>query len=91
MEHSAAAGTNVGQDGYFDNNTVLTQFGSLFMLISFKKDFKDHEIEVVVDNARTHSTREYSVNDLSKGIDTKCPVDAIEYVDNEGKLVSVSC
>ena len=35
--------------------------------------------------------REYSVNDFSKGIDTKCPVDVIKYVDNQGKLVSVPC
>ena len=61
------------------------------MLLPFKKDFKDHAIAVVVDNASTHSAREYSVNDFSKGIDTKCPVDVIEYVDNQGKLVSVPC
>ena len=91
MEHSATAGIRVGHDGYFVNNTVLTQFERLFMLLPFKKDFKDHAIEVVVDNARTHSAREYSVNDFSKGIDTKCPVDVIEYVDNQGKLVSVPC
>ena len=74
MEHSATAGINVEQDGYFDNNSVLTQFDRLFMVLSFKEDFKDHEIEVVVDNARTHSAREYSVNDFSKDVDTKCLV-----------------
>ena len=91
MEHSATTGINVGQYGYFDNNTVLTEFERLFMLLPFKNHFKDHEIEVVVDNARTHSAREYSVNDFSKGVDTKCPVDVIEYVDNQRKLVSVPC
>ncbi|CAF1309414.1 unnamed protein product [Adineta ricciae] len=89
--NSATAGINVGQEGYFDNDTILAQFERLFMLLSFKESFKDHEIEVVVDNARTHSAREYSINDFSKGIDTKCPVDFIEYQDIQGKTVSVSC
>ena len=82
---------NVGQDGYFDNNTVLTQFERLLALLSFKRDVKDLEIEVVVDNARTYSAREYSVNDFSKVIDIKCPMDVIEYVGNQGRLVSVPC
>ena len=90
-EHSATAGINLGQDGYFDSNTVWTQFERLFIRLSFKGDFKDHEIEVIVDNARTHSAQEYSVNDFSKGIDTKCPVDVIEHVNNQGKFVSVPC
>ena len=61
------------------------------MLLPFKEDFKDHEIEMVMDNARTHWAREYDINDFHKGIDTKCLVDVVEYVDNQGKLVSVPC
>ena len=57
LEHSATARINVGQDDYFDNNTVLTQFERLLMLLPFKEDFKDHEIELVVDNARTLGSR----------------------------------
>ena len=89
--NSATAGINVGQDGYFDNATILSQFERLFMLLTFKDDFKGHEIEVVVDNARTHSARAYSINDFSKGVNTKCPIDVIEYLDSQGKSVSVPC
>ena len=53
VNFSAAAGVNVGQDGYFDNDSILYQFERLFQLLSYKKDFKDHEIEIIVDNART--------------------------------------
>ena len=35
--------------------------------------------------------REYSINDFGKGVGTKCPVDAIEFVDHQGQLISVSC
>ena len=50
---SATASINIGVDGYFDNETILSQFERLFQLISFKEDFKSHQVEVVVDNART--------------------------------------
>ena len=91
VNFSATAGINVGQDGYFDSDTILYQFERLFQLLSYKKDFKDHEIEIIVNNARTHSAKEYSTNDFSKGIGTKCPVSAIEYVDDQNQDVSISC
>ncbi|CAF3407145.1 unnamed protein product [Rotaria socialis] len=91
IRNSATAGINVGIEGYFDNGTILSQFERFFQLISFKQDFKGHDIVVVVDNARTHSAREYSINEFSKGIGTKCPADSIDYVDHTGKLVSISC
>jgi hypothetical protein len=31
--NSATAGINVGQEGYFDNETILNQFERLFMLL----------------------------------------------------------
>ena len=89
--YSARAGINVGEQGYFDNDTILCQFERLFQLLQFKEEYQGHDIEVVVDNARTHSAREYSINDFGKGVGTKCPVDAIEFVDHQGQLVSVSC
>ena len=88
---SATVGINVGQDGYFDNDTILYQLERLFQLLSYKKDFKDHDIEINVDNARTHSAKEYSINDFGKGIGTRCPVSAIEYVDDQNQDVSISC
>ena len=88
---SATAGINVGQGGYFDNDTILYQFERLFQLLSYKKDFKDHEIEIIVDSARTRSAKEYSINDFGKGIGTRCPVSAIEYVDDQNQDVSISC
>lgn len=51
-ERSATASINVGQEGYFDNATVLKQFERLFQLLEFKQEFENHAIECVVDNAR---------------------------------------
>ena len=91
VRNSATASINVAVDDYFDNETILSQFERLFQFISFKEDFKGHQVEVVVDNARTHSMRKYSINEFGKRIDTKCPVDSIEYIDATGKFISISC
>ena len=89
--YSATVGISVGEQGYFDNQRILSQFEHLFQLLPLKKEYKDHEIEVATDNVRTHSAREYNVNDFGKGISTKCPVHALEYLDHQDSTVSVSC
>ena len=89
--YSARARVNVGEQGYFDNDTILCQFERLFQLLQFKEKYQGHDIEVVVNNVRIHSARGYSINDFGKGVGTKCPVDAIEFVNHQGQLVSVSC
>ena len=91
IPYSATAGINVGQGRYFDSDTILSQFERLFKLLSFKNDYNNHDIEIVVDNARTHSAREYSINDFGKGIGTRCPIDFIEYLDDSGKSIKISC
>ncbi|CAF4744477.1 unnamed protein product, partial [Rotaria sp. Silwood2] len=80
FERSATGFIDVGHDSYFDNSTILKQFERLFKLIQFKKDFKDHEIKIIVDNARTHTARPYSLQDFGKAIGTRCPIDKIEYL-----------
>ena len=89
--YSATIGISVVEQGYFDNQTILSQFECLFQLLPFKEEYKDHEIEVVVDNVRTHSAREYNVYGFGKGINTKCSVHALEYLDHQGPTVSMSC
>ena len=61
------------------------------MLLPFKKAFDHHVVEIVVDNARTHAVKAYSINDFSKGIRTQCSVDFIHYFNHDGQLESISC
>ncbi|CAF4500820.1 unnamed protein product, partial [Didymodactylos carnosus] len=89
--YSATAGITIGQDAYFNNETVLFQFERLFQLVKYKTEFKDHDIEIVVDNARTHSAKEYSINDFGKGIDTRCPVKFLEFIDEKGEQIKIPC
>ena len=52
---TAAGSIDVSYDSYFDNFTILTQFERLFKLLQFKSEFKNHNIEIIVDNATTHT------------------------------------
>ncbi|CAF0862631.1 unnamed protein product [Didymodactylos carnosus] len=90
-ERSATASVNVGVDGYFDNDTILAQFERLFQLMEFKDDYRNHVIEVLVDNARTHTSKQYSLFDFGKGIYTRCPVDKIQFIDENGATKSIDC
>jgi len=56
-----------GQDGYLDNQNVLDQFERLFQMLEFKSEYNHpvkHKIEVVVDNARTHTSKMNNLNDF---------------------------
>lgn len=82
---SATGSIDVGGDSYFNNEIVLQQFSRLFKMIQFKKAFHGHDVEIVVDNARTHTARLYTSRDFGKSIGTRCPVDAIEFTDTSGE------
>ena len=88
---SATALIQVGQDSYFDNETILEQFDKLFKLIQFKRNFKDHEIEIIVDNARTHTAKSHSFQNFGKNIGTRCSVENIKYTDSHGKKQILHC
>ena len=64
QERSADAFIQPGKDNYFDNSTILSQFERPFKMLQFKKSFFNHKIEIIVDNARTHTAVNYDVNNL---------------------------
>jgi hypothetical protein len=39
----------------------------------------------------THSAKDYSVNDFGKGIGTRCPVEFLEFLDENGMIVKLAC
>ena len=80
---SANAWIEPKKDNYFDNTIILRQFERLFRLIKFKKLYRNHQIEILVDNARTHSAKVYDVSLLNKSAGTKCPYKYLEWKENE--------
>ncbi|CAF4648861.1 unnamed protein product, partial [Rotaria sp. Silwood2] len=91
VKKTATGSINVGYDSYFDNSTILAQFERLFKLLQFKSEFKNHNIEVIVDNATTHTAKPYSLSDFGKSIGTRCTTDTIEYIDSQGQLQVIDC
>jgi hypothetical protein len=64
IDRTATATINIGTDAYFDNDTILGQFERLFQLLEFKQEYKHNQIEIVVDNARTHTTKSLSLQEF---------------------------
>jgi len=90
-ERSASATLNIGGNSYFDNETILKQFERLFQLLRFKADYKDHDFVCLVDNARTHTAVEYTVDQFAMKPGGRCPVNTIEYVDNQNVKRIINC
>ena len=90
-KNSASAAVNVSGDNYFDNENILSQFKRLFQLLPFKEEYKNHDFVCLVDNARTHTAAEFSVNDFGMKPGTRCPVDKIDYIDENNKKRIIEC
>ena len=88
---TASATLNIGGYNYFDNETILKQFERLFQLLCFKEDYKNHDFVCLVDNARTQTAPEYTVDQFAMKPGGRCPVDTIEYVDNQNVRRIINC
>lgn len=91
MERTATASINVGYDAYFDNETILNQFERLFQMLEFKQDYKQHQIDIMVDNARTYTAKAYSLQDFGKLVGICCTVDFIEFLDEDDNPQIIHC
>lgn len=91
IPRTASASIALDGQNYFTNNSILSQFERLFKMLPFKKEFKGHQVELLVDNATTHSVREYTINDFGRGTGTRCPVKTIEWLDDAGKKKKLDC
>ena len=91
IERSASGSIKVVYDRYFDNNAIVSQFTRLFKMLPFKKAYTNHSIHVVVDNARTHSAKEFSLEEFGMKPGTRCPVDQIQYIDDHGQQKTIQC
>ena len=91
VEKTATGSIDVGYDSYFDNSTTLTQYERLFKLLRFKSKFKNCNIEIILDNATTNTTKPYSLSDFGKSIGTKCTADTIEHIGLQDQLHVIDC
>jgi hypothetical protein len=59
--------------------------------LQFKEEYRNHQIQILADNARTYSTKAFSINDFAKGLGRRCPVSCIEYVDEMNHTKTLDC
>lgn len=86
--NTATAMIDLSRDGYFNTDTILAQFERLFKMIKFKKKFNypvKHDIELIVDNARTHSALMVNINDFRLRPGGYCPLETLTWEDDNGE------
>jgi hypothetical protein len=73
-----------GKDNYFDNNSVLDQFTRLITLIRFSKIMKsvNYRIDILVDNATTHTKALVDVSMFGKTAGTACSIKQLKWAEN---------
>ncbi|CAF1102923.1 unnamed protein product [Didymodactylos carnosus] len=91
LRRTPTASINIGTDAYFGNDKILSQFERLFQMLEFKQEYKNNQIEIIVDNASAHTAKAYSLQDFGKNIGTRCPVKQIEYIDENGAIKVIDC
>ncbi|CAF2242534.1 unnamed protein product [Rotaria magnacalcarata] len=91
IDRSTSASIQVGNGAYFDNDAVLSQFTRLFKMLPFKQAYKNKVIIIIVDNARIHSAKEFSLEDFGIKPGTRCPIDQILYKDEMGRHQKLDC
>lgn len=84
---SANAWIEPKKDNYFDSDIIQKQFDRFFIMAKFKKAFKDHSIEIIVDNARTHTTKVYDVKMFNKFPGTNCMYNEIRWEEDGNEKV----
>ncbi|CAF3648821.1 unnamed protein product [Rotaria socialis] len=90
-KNSVSAAINVSGDNYFDNLDILSQLKRLFQLLAFKNEYKNHNFVCLLDNARTHTAANTHINDFGMKPGTRCPVDKIDYIDENSKQQTMEC
>jgi hypothetical protein len=88
---SASAWIEPKKDCYFNNKIILKQFERLFILLKFKKSYRNHNIEIIVDHATTHTAKHYDVNLFAKSSGSKCQYETIEWIEDDETRTSVNC
>ncbi|CAF3485164.1 unnamed protein product [Rotaria socialis] len=91
VKYSATVFAHLGVDSYFDNSVILLQFERLFKLIEFKQEYQTQSVEILVDNATTHTAKSYSISDFGINIGTNCPVSSIEYLNDNNEIETLDC
>ena len=75
---------------YFTNETILKQFKQLLISLKYSKIFKDvnYRVDILVDNATTHTKALVDVSMFNKSIDTHCGIDKLYWTNQKNEIKS---
>ena len=81
------------KDNYFDNDCILEQFKRLIILMRFSQVFKsvNFRVDLIVDNATTHTKALVDVSMFGKSTDTACSVDEMIWYDENNNQQKLNC
>lgn len=91
VKRTATPSIHVGYDAYFDNEIILNQFERSFQMLKFKQYYEQYQIDSIVDNARTHTAKAYSLQDFGKSVGTRCTVGYLEFLDEDDNQQIIDC
>jgi len=63
-------------------------------MLEFKTEFNEPaklSIEILVDDARTHTAQVININDFRLNPGGKCPVEILTYIDNNDNIQTIDC
>ena len=80
-------------DNYFTNETILEQFTRLILLMKYSAIFKsvNYRVDIIVDNATTHTKALVDVSMFNKGVNTHCGVDKLSWLNEIREESSIEC
>lgn len=94
VERTCTGSIQPGHDNYFNSETILQQFERLFQMLQFKNDFNypvKHNVEIVVDNARTHTAQVVNINEFRLNPGGNCPTNTIQFTGSDGLIQTINC
>jgi hypothetical protein len=70
-----------GKDNYLDNEAIIEQFKRLFTLMNYSEIIirNGFRVDLLVDNATTHTKALIDISMFAKSINRACPVNEIKW------------
>ncbi|CAF1121717.1 unnamed protein product [Brachionus calyciflorus] len=90
---SATAIISQSKENYFDNTSILEQYKRLISLIKYSSIFKsvNFRVDLLVDNATTHTKCQVDINLFAKSMNRSTPVEFLTWTKSEGNEEQTDC
>ena len=93
INKTATAIIEPSKNNYFDNDSILSQFERLLLCMNYSSIFKDnnYRVDILVDNATTHTKALIDAKMFNKGVNTHCGIEKLSWNDENNNECSFDC